>query len=52
MLLLQLHVPCSSSYGDSESNVFIILVHTVHTQNTKKKIALVIRGCHRNEEVQ
>jgi hypothetical protein len=47
-VVIALHASCSSSYGDAGSNVLINLAHT-HTY-TQKKIALVIRGCHRNEE--
>jgi hypothetical protein len=35
-VVIALHASCSSSYGDAESNVFIILVHT-HTHTQKKK---------------
>jgi hypothetical protein len=39
----------SSSCGDAEYNVLLPLYTRTHKKK-KKKIALVIRGCHRNEE--
>jgi hypothetical protein len=49
MLCSSLYATSSSSGGDAELNVFITFVNT---RTHKKKIALVIRGCRRNEEVR
>jgi hypothetical protein len=37
-VVIALHASCSSSYGDTEYNVFITLVHTHTCTHKKKKI--------------